>query len=38
MMKNYQGKRPDQIENSEKISAYAFIAAVVFFLIWGLLV
>ena len=36
-MRNYQGKRPDQIENSEKISAYAFIAAVVCFLIWGLL-
>jgi len=36
-MKDYQGKRPDQIENSEKISAYAFIAAVVMFLIWGLL-
>jgi len=36
-MKDYQGKRPDQIEASKRESAYAFIAIAIFFLIWRLL-
>ena len=35
-MKNYQGKRPDQIEISERISAFAFLAFAVAVLIWSI--
>lgn len=34
---NHQGKRPDQIETSEKINAYTFIIIIVLALIWKLL-
>jgi hypothetical protein len=33
---SYQGKRPDQIEIAEKISAFAFIAVAVLLLIWSI--
>jgi len=32
-----QGKRPDQIEFSEKINAYTFIAFIILAIIWKLL-
>ncbi len=36
-MRNYQGKRPDQIETSKRESAYAFIALALFLIIWSLI-
>ena len=33
----YQGKRPDQVEFSERASAYAFIAFIVLAFLWSIL-
>ena len=35
-MTNFQGKRPDQIEMSERLSASAFIVLAVAVLIWSI--